>query len=171
MKNFILFIGLGLLLSGCETNDPKTESKIYLKCVGKHFTTYDGIDPSSGTIRYLDRESPGARIYPAPVSETTLILDEGQKHISIQNVTEGTYTEKDNTIFAEHLHAPHGLDNDGSLIYLQLNKISGDLYITKYENDEEQEEKVKKPIKLVYKARPPLYQMSYQCESAEPVIR
>ena len=139
MKNIFLFIGLGLLLSGCETND----SKIYLECIGIDVITYGLKDP-------LPRES---------AQQThMLILDEVRKHISIQNVTEGTYTEKDNIIFSENLHAPHGLDDKGSLIDLQLNKTSGRLSVTKYEEFGGR------------KVRPPLFWWSYQCENTEVVI-
>ena len=33
-----------------------------------------------------------------------MTIDEGRKHISVDYLTEGTYTETDNIILAEHLH-------------------------------------------------------------------
>ena len=33
-----------------------------------------------------------------------MTIDEGRKHISVDYLTEGTYTEKDNIILAEHSH-------------------------------------------------------------------
>ena len=139
MKNIFLFIGLGLLLSGCETND----SKIYLKCVSHEVTTPD---PFGGYVARHDLPKQSSQ------HETILILDEERKHISIQNLTEGTYTEKDNVISAEHVHRPSTFGHSGGLVDLKLNKISGDLSVIKHQ------------LKGKQKILPPYYQMSLQCE-------
>ena len=139
MKNIFLFIGLGLLLSGCEAND----SKIYLKCVSYEVTT---TDPYGGYVARGDLPKQSSQ------HETILILDEERKHIYIQNLTEGTYTEKDNIISAEHVHLPGIFGRSGGLIDLQLNKISGDLSVTKHQ------------LKGKKKIPPPYYQMLLQCK-------
>ena len=139
MKNIFLFIGLGLLLSGCEA----TDSKIYLKCVSYEVTTTD---------HYGGYFARGDLPEQSSQHETILILDEERKHISLQNLTEGTYTEKDNIISAEHVHLPGRFGRSGGLIDLQLNKISGDLSVTKHQ------------LKGKKKIPPPYYQMLLQCE-------
>ena len=140
MKYIFLFIGLGLLLSGCEA----TDSKIYLKCVSYEVTTTD---------HYGGYFARGDLPEQSSQHETILILDEERKHISLQNLTEGTYTENDNIISAEHVHLP-GIRSgrSGGLIDLQLNKISGDLSVTKHQ------------LKGKKKIPPPYYQMLLQCE-------
>ena len=61
MKNLFLFIGLGLLLSGCEATDPKNDSKIFsLKCIALNLV-------ATGTN----------------VRVTNVAVDEGRKHISV----------------------------------------------------------------------------------------
>ena len=139
MKNIFLFIGLGLLLSGCEA----TDSKIYLKCVSYEVTTTD---------RYGGYVAKGDLPEQSSQHETILILDEERKHIYIQNLTEGTYTEKGDIISAEHVHLPGRFGRSGGLIDLQLNKISGDLSVTKHQ------------LKGKKKIPPPYYQMLLQCE-------
>ena len=139
MKNIFLFIGLGLLLSGCQTND----SKIYLKCVSHEVITPD---PYGEYVARHDLPEQSSQ------HETILILDEERKHIYIQNLTEGNYTEKDDIISAEHVHLPGRFGRSGGLIDLQLNKISGDLSVTKHQ------------LKGKKKIPPPYYQMLLQCE-------
>ena len=139
MKYIFLFIGLGLLLSGCQTND----SKIYLKCVSHEVITPD---PYGEYVARRDLPEQSSQ------HETILILDEERKHIYIQNLTEGNYTEKDDIISAEHVHLPGRFGRSGGLIDLQLNKISGDLSVTKHQ------------LKGKKKIPPPYYQMLLQCE-------
>ena len=145
MKNIFLFIGLGLLLSGCEATDPKNDSKIfYLKCImdtGRNDTTTNFHSSFS----------------------TFVTVDEVRKHISVNYLTEGTYTEKGNIIFAEHSHEgdpfvanrikPH-------IVTLRLDKNSGFLLIGKYNQYKDQ--KVGTPFN---------YQYEYQCEKLESVVR
>ena len=145
MKNIFLFIGLGLLLSGCEATDPKNDSKIfYLKCImdtGRNDTTTNFHSSFS----------------------TFVTVDEVRKHISVNYLTEGTYTEKGNIIFAEHSHEgdpfvanrikPH-------IVTLRLDKNSGLLLIGKYNQYKDQ--KVGTPFN---------YQYEYQCEKLESVVR
>ena len=143
MKNIFLFIGLGLLLSGCEATDPKNDSKIFsLKCTALNLV-------ATGTN----------------VRVTDVTVDEGRKHISVNYLTEGTYTEKGNIIFAEHSHEgdpfvanrkkPH-------IVTLRLDKISGFLVIGKYDQSEDQ--KVGTPLNDPYES------VEYQCEKLEPVV-
>ena len=143
MKNIFLFIGLGLLLSGCEATDPKNDSKIFsLKCSALNLV-------ATGTN----------------VRVTDITVDEGRKHISVNYLTEGTYTEKGNIIFAEHSHEgdpfvanrkkPH-------IVTLRLDKISGFLVIGKYDQSEDQ--KVGTPFNDPYES------VEYQCEKLEPVV-
>ena len=143
MKNIFLFIGLGLLLSGCEATDPKNDSKIFsLKCTALNLV-------ATGTN----------------VRVTDVTVDEGRKHISVNYLTEGTYTEKGNIIFAEHSHEgdpfvanrkkPH-------IVTLRLDKISGFLVIGKYDQSEDQ--KVGTPFNDPYES------VEYQCEKLEPVV-
>ena len=143
MKNIFLFIGLGLLLSGCEATDPKNDSKIFsLKCIALNLL-------ATGTN----------------VRVTDVTVDEGRKHISVNYLTEGTYTEKGNIIFAEHWHEgdpfvanrkkPH-------IVTLRLDKISGFLVIGKYDQSEDQ--KVSTPLNDPYESA------EYQCEKLEPVV-
>ena len=139
MKNIFLFIGLGLFLSGCEA----TDSKISLKCVSYEVTT---TDPNGGYVAKGDLPKQSSQ------HETILILDKERKHIYIQNLTEGNYTEKDDIISAEHVHLPGRFGRSGGLIDLQLNKISGDLSVTKHQ------------LKGKKKIPPPYYQMLLQCK-------
>ena len=143
MKNIFLIIGLGLLLSGCEATDPKNDSKIFsLKCTALNLV-------ATGTN----------------VRVTDVTVDEGRKHISVNYLTEGTYTEKGNIIFAEHSHEgdpfvanrkkPH-------IVTLRLDKISGFLVIGKYDQSEDQ--KVGTPFNDPYES------VKYQCEKLEPVV-
>ena len=143
MKNIFLFIGLGLLLSGCEATDPKNDSKIFsLKCTALNLV-------ATGTN----------------VRVTDVTVDEGRKHISVNYLTEGTYSEKGNIIFAEHSHEgdpfvanrkkPH-------IVTLRLDKISGFLVIGKYDQSEDQ--KVSTPFNDPYES------VEYQCEKLEPVV-
>ena len=138
-----LFIGLGLLLSGCEAPDPKNDSKIFsLKCIALNLV-------ATGTN----------------VRVTNVMVDEGRKHISVNYLTEGTYSEKGNIIFAEHSHEgdpfvanrkkPH-------IVTLRLDKISGFLVIGKYDQSEDQ--KVGTPFNDPYES------VEYQCEKLEPVV-
>ncbi len=143
MKNIFLIIGLGLLLSGCEATDPENDSKIFsLKCIAINLV-------ATGTN----------------VRVTDVTVDEGRKHISVNYLTEGTYTEKGNVIFAEHSHEgdpfvanrkkPH-------IVTLRLDKISGFLVIGKYDQSEDQ--KVGTPFNDPYES------VEYQCEKLEPVV-
>ncbi len=119
MKNIFLFIGLGFLLSGCEATDPKNDSKIFsLKCIALNLV-------ATGTN----------------VRVTDVTVDEGRKHISVNYLTEGTYTEKGNIIFAEHSHEgdPFVANRKKShIVTLRLDKISGFLVIGKYDQSEDQ---------------------------------
>ena len=144
MKNIFLFIGLGLLLSGCEATDPKNDSKIFfLKCIALNLV-------ATGTN----------------VRVTDVTVDEGRKHISVNYLTEGTYTEKGNIIFAEHSHEgdpfvanrkkPH-------IVTLHLDKISGFLEIGKYDQSEGQ--------KVGTLFNDPYDSVEYQCEKTEPTFR
>ena len=117
-----------------STTDPKNDSKIhYLSCfVTKQNKTHD--DLASGT---------------------RVTIDEGRKHISVDYLTEGTYTEKDNIILAEHSHEGDPfLANRGKahVVVLRLDKISNSLSVGKYDQSEEDE------------VRPPSYERIYQCE-------
>jgi hypothetical protein len=99
------------------------------------------------------------------VRVTDVTVDEGRKHISVNYLTEGTYTEKGNIIFAEHSHEgdpfvanrkkPH-------IVTLRLDKISGFLVIGKYDQSEDQ--KVGTPFNDPYES------VEYQCEKLEPVV-
>ena len=119
-----------------STTDPKNDSKIhYLSC----FLTKQ--NKSHGDL----------------ASGTRVTIDEGRKHISVDYLTEGTYTEKDNIISAEH---SHGFQSDPfivnrereRLVVLRLDKISNSLSVGKYDQSEE------------YEVRPPSYERIYQCE-------
>ena len=143
MKNIFFFIGLGLLLSGCEATDPKNDSKIfYLKCImdtGRNDTTTNFHSSFS----------------------TFVTVDEGRKHVSVNYLTEGTYTEKGNIIYAEHSHEEDPFvanRKKAHIVVLRLDKISGFLEIDKYEQSQGQ------------KVGTPLHQMSHQCEKTEPVV-
>ena len=125
------------------TIDPKNDSKIfYLKCImdtGRNDTTTNFHSSFS----------------------TFVTVDEGRKHVSVNYLTEGTYTEKGNIIFAEHSHEGDPFvanRKKAHIVVLRLDKISGFLEIDKYEQSEGQ------------KVGTPLHQMSYQCEKTEPVV-
>ena len=143
MKNIFLFIGLGLLLSGCEATDPKNDSKIFsLKCTALNLV-------ATGTN----------------VRVTDVTVDEGRKHISVNYLTEGTYTEKGNIIFAEHSHEGDpfvGNRKKPHIVTLRLDKISRFLVIGKYDQSEDQ--KVGTPFNDPYES------VEYQCEKLEPVV-
>ena len=115
-----------------STTDPKNDSKIhYLSC---SLTNKSHGDLASGT---------------------RVTIDEGRKHISVDYLTEGTYTEKDNIILAEHSHEGDPfLANRGKahVVVLRLDKISNSLSVGKYDQSEEDE------------VRPPSYERIYQCE-------
>ena len=117
-----------------STTDPKNDSKIhYLSCFLKQ-----------------QHENRGDL-----VSTTKVTIDEGRKHISVDYLTEGTYTEKDNIILAEHSHEGDPfLANRGKahVVVLRLDKISNSLSVGKYDQSEEDE------------VRPPSYERIYQCE-------
>ena len=125
------------------TIDPKNDSKIfYLKCImdtGRNDTTTNFHSSFS----------------------TFVTVDEGRKHVSVNYLTEGTYTEKGNIIFAEHSHEGDPFvanRKKAHIVVLRLDKISDFLEIDKYEQSEGQ------------KVGTPLHQMSYQCEKTEPVV-
>ena len=145
MKNIFLFIGLGLLLSGCEATDPINDSKIFsMKCImdtGRNDKTTN-FHSSFSTF------------------ET---VDEVRKHISVNYLTEGTYTEKGNIIFAEHSHKGDPFvanRKKAHIVTLRLDKNSGFLLIGKYNQYKDQ--KVGTPFN---------YQYEYQCEKLESVVR
>ena len=144
MKNIFLFIGLGLLLSGCEATDPKNDSKIfYLKCIALNLV-------ATGTN----------------VRVTDVTVDEGRKHISVNYLTEGTYTEKGDIIFEEHSHEGDpfvGNRKKPHIVTLRLDKISGFLVIGKYDQSEDQ--KVGTPFNNPYES------VEYECEKTEPTVR
>ena len=144
MKNIFLFIGLGLLLSGCEATDPKNDSKIFfLKCIALNLV-------ATGTN----------------VRVTDVTVDEGRKHISVNYLTEGTYTEKGNIIFAEHSHEGDPFVTNRKkphIVALRLDKISGFLEIGKYDQSEGQ--------KVGTLFNDPYDSVEYQCEKTEPTVR
>ena len=144
MKNIFLFIGLGLLLSGCEATDPKNDSKIFfLKCIALNLV-------ATGTN----------------VRVTDVTVDEGRKHISVNYLTEGTYTEKGNIIFAEHSHEGDPFVTNRKkphIVTLHLDKISGFLEIGKYDQSEGQ--------KVGTLFNDPYDSVEYQCEKTEPTFR
>ena len=117
-----------------STTDPKNDSKIhYLSC----FLTKQ--NKSHGDL----------------ANGTRVTIDEGRKHISVDYLTEGTYTETDNIILAEHSHEGDPfLANRGKahVVVLRLDKISNSLSVGKYDQSEEDE------------VRPPSYERIYQCE-------
>tara|TARA_Y100000991_G_scaffold197487_1_gene167978 strand:- start:55 stop:468 length:414 start_codon:yes stop_codon:yes gene_type:complete len=115
MKNkyIFLFIGLGLLQSGCDATDPptdpKNDSKIYyLKCIIS------------------------ADIYDRFPRATRVMVDEGRKYLSNEYV-EGNYTEEGNIFFAEQAYEPDEFVTNWRFFGLRLNKISGNLVITTYD--------------------------------------
>ena len=122
--------------------DPKNDSKIhYLSC----FLTKQ--NKSHGDL------ASGIRV----------MIDEGRKHISVDYLTEGTYTEKDNIIFAEHSHKGDPFvanRKKAHIVTLRLDKNSGFLLIGKYNQYKDQ--KVGIPLND---------QSEYQCEKLEPVVR
>ena len=125
-----------------STTDPKNDSKIhYLSCfVTKQNKSHD--DLASGT---------------------RVTIDEGRKHISVDYLTEGTYTEKDNIIFAEHSHKGDPFvanRKKAHIVTLRLDKISGFLEIGKY--DQSKGQKVGTHFNDPYE---------YQCEKLESVFR
>ena len=117
-----------------STTDPKNDSKIhYLSC----FLTKQ--NKSHGDL----------------ASGTRVTIDEGRKHISVDYLTEGTYTEKDNIIFAEHSHKGDPFvanRKKAHIVTLRLDKNSGFLLIGKYNQYKDQ--KVATPFN---------YQYEYQC--------
>ena len=123
-----------------STTDPKNDSKIhYLSCFLKQQHENLGDLASTSDL----------------VSSTKVTIDEGRKHISVDYLTEGTYTEKDNIILAEHSHEGDPfLANRGKahVVVLRLDKISNSLSVGKYDQSEEDE------------VRPPSYERIYQCE-------
>ena len=148
MKNIFLFIGLGLLLSGCEATDPINDSKIFsMKCImdtGRNDTTTNFHSSFS----------------------TFVTVDEGRKHISVNYLTEGTYTEKDNIIFAEPSHKGDPFianRKKAHIVTLRLDKISGCLEIGKYDQSEGQ--------KVGTLFNDPYDSVEYQCEKTEPTVR
>ena len=122
------------------TTDPKNDSKIhYLSCFLKQQHENRGDLASTSDL----------------VSTTKVTIDEGRKHISVDYLTEGTYTERDNIILAEHSHEGDPfLANRGKahVVVLRLDKISNSLSVGKYDQSEEDE------------VRPPSYERIYQCE-------
>tara|TARA_B100000886_G_scaffold219612_1_gene152515 strand:+ start:1451 stop:1993 length:543 start_codon:yes stop_codon:yes gene_type:complete len=122
------------------TTDPKKDSTIhYLSCFLKQQHKNRGDLASTTDL----------------VSTTRVTIDEGRKHISVDYLTEGTYTEKDNVILAEHSHEGDPfLANRGKahVVVLRLDKISSSLSVGKYDQSEEDE------------VRPPSYERIYQCE-------
>ena len=123
-----------------STTDPKNDSKIhYLSCFLKQQHENLGDLASTSDL----------------VSSTKVTIDEGRKHISVDYLTEGTYTEKDNIILAEHSHEGDPfLANRGKahVVVLRLDKISNSLSVGKYDQSEEDG------------VRPPSYERIYQCE-------
>ena len=122
-----------------STTDPKNDSKIhYLSCFLKQHENRGDLASTSDLV-----------------STTKVTIDEGRKHISVDYLTEGTYTEKDNIILAEHSHEGDPfLANRGKahVVVLRLDKISNSLSVGKYDQSEEDE------------VRPPSYERIYQCE-------
>tara|TARA_B100000963_G_scaffold288133_1_gene257394 strand:+ start:430 stop:873 length:444 start_codon:yes stop_codon:yes gene_type:complete len=147
MKNIFLFIGIGLLLSGCEATDPD----IY-KCLEKSHIEYD----EDGKGRAND---PGRYYF-------FIVLDKKQKTVIRLNQDgspepwvpeEVYYTEEDNLIYANEITEPNQFYENGMLHELRLDKISGTFSITRYDgisNDD-----------------PKMYRTTYRCERTEPVIR
>ena len=108
MKNIVLFVGLGLLLSGCEATDPKTPTRDY------HANdTFLEVSPlNEPKIYYLKCDRKGSTKNSYSPIDTIVTVDESRKHISTE-FTEGTYTEKDNIISAEH---SHGFQSDPFIV-------------------------------------------------------
>ena len=131
-----------------STTDPKNDSKIhYLSCFLKQQHENRGDLASTSDL----------------VSTTKVTIDEGRKHISVDYLTEGTYTEKDNIIFAEHSHKGDPFvanRKKAHIVTLRLDKNSGFLLIGKYNQYKDQ--KVGTPFN---------YQYEYQCEKLESVVR
>ena len=152
MKNIVLFIGLGLLLSGCDAPDPKTPIRDYYA----DDTVLEVSPLNEPKIYYLkcDQTQP-KKNFDSPI-ETIVTVDERRKHISTE-FTEGTYTEKDNIISAEH---SHGFQPDPFIVYgkrerlvvLQLDRITGSLLV----KDNGFREK---------------HKTTYQCKRIEAVVR
>ena len=121
------------------TTDPKKDSTIhYMSCFLKQHKNHGDLASTNDLA-----------------STTKVTIDEGRKHISVDYLTEGNYTEKDNIIFAEHSHEGDPfLANRGKahVVVLRLDKISNSLSVGKYDQSEEDE------------VRPPSYERIYQCE-------
>ena len=113
MKYIFLFIGLGLLQSGCDATDPptdpKNDSKIYyLKCIIS------------------------ADIYDRFPRATRVMVDEGRKYLSNEYVN-GNYAEEGNILFVEEAVEPDGFVANWRFLGLRLNKVSGNLVITTFD--------------------------------------
>ena len=152
MKNIFLFIGPGLLLSGCDAPDPKTPIRDYYA----DDTVLEVSPLNEPKIYYLkcDQTQP-KKNFDSPI-ETIVTVDERRKHISTE-FTEGTYTEKDNIISAEHSHGfqpdPFIVNRERErLVVLQLDRITGSLLV----KDNGFREK---------------HKTTYQCKRIEAVVR
>ena len=122
MKNIFLFIGLGLLMSGCETKDPD----IY-KCLrydydasGIYFVMI--IDKKRKTLSRFSEE--GMMLLPTP--------------------REVSYTEEDNFIKAEEIVELSAVNKTGIFREIRLDKISGSLSLTEYNGITNDDPKSKK---------------------------
>ena len=127
------------------------------KLLKDHFSDDPTTDPKKdSTIHYLSCFLKQQHKNHGDLASTTRVtIDEGRKHISVDYLTEGNYTEKDNIIFAEHSHEGDPfLANRGKahVVALRLDKISNSLSVGKYDQSEEDE------------VRPPSYERIYQCE-------
>ena len=150
MKYIFLFIGLGLLLSGCEATDPD----IY-KCVGKEYRYFDDEgNPSSPTK--LPKSHPHNFMVIDEKRKTISRLTEGGRPIN-PKATETLYTEEGNFIKTEEMIEPYWMYENGLFREIRLDKISGTLSITRYDGITNGD-----PKKSFY---------TYLCESTEPVIR
>ena len=152
MKYIYLFIGLGLLLSGCEATDPKTPIRDY----HANDTLFEVSPLNDLKIYYLKCDRTGSSKNSYSPIDTLVTVDERRKHISTE-FTEGTYTEKDHIISAEH---SHGFQSDAfivnrereRLVVLQLDRITGSLLV----KDNGFREK---------------HKTTYQCKRIEAVVR
>ena len=151
MKYIFLFIGLGLLLSGCEATDPKTPIRDY----HANDTLFEVSPLNDLKIYYLKCDRTGSSKNSYSPIDTLVTVDERRKHISTE-FTEGTYTEKDNIISAEHSHGfqsdPFIVNRIERLVVLELDRITGSLLVKDNGFREE-------------------HSTTYQCKRIEAVVR
>ena len=120
MKYIFLFIGLGLLLSGCETND----SKIYLKCVEKNPYVY-------GDRSYRKRAGRDSRIFYLTVDKKRKYVSTRAEQINKEEyfLLDGYYTEDDKVVSTNKITEPDEDHKNGQFQELRLDKLTGSLTI------------------------------------------